>query len=69
MLLKGYWELDYRGKFIRTLWMVPIVIALIILSLLIFTPQTIYFAGSLFSLLIAQLVYNYKKWKGESNTD
>lgn len=66
MPLKSYWELNYRGKFIRTLWTTPFAILVIILLLLFSSPISIAASVYLFLLLIAQLVDNYRKWKGKS---
>lgn len=81
MLLKGggplkngrdsnfnYWNLNYRGKFIRTLWMIPIgVLGLILLFIIGAQIITIKALSVLFIvILIAQLIYNYVKWKNES---
>lgn len=68
ILLKSYWELSYKGKFIRTLWMVPVTILILLILFKISTPFTIASAVFLFVLLIAQLIYNYTKWKVKSNS-
>lgn len=63
-----YWNLSYRRKFIRTLWMIPFVILAIMLiwatwkSVLI----TSIFAVAMICGEIIQASYTYKKWK---NTD
>ena len=63
-----YWNLSYRRKFIRTLWMIPIWILLVIL--LHTTFQSCIFTciiGGLSGILLwIQAVYNYKKWKEEN---
>ncbi|QDI90684.1 hypothetical protein EPH95_05405 [Salicibibacter halophilus] len=65
-----YWKLNYRSKFRRTLWHVPFAI---ILSILIFTffgltTINIVVVITMLSLLIAQLLYTYLKWKSERKT-
>lgn len=62
-----YWKLSYRRKFIRTLWMIPVVVVLIIwfhvtFQALIWTCIAAVMCGV---LLLAQGIYNYKKWKNE----
>ena len=60
-----YWNLSYRRKFIRTLWLLPIVIIAIIL-LFYFHGRTL-FAVLLTILLVVvfiiQTIYTYKKHK------
>ena len=64
-----YWKMNYKGKFRRTLWCIPIVIVLCFL-----TPH---FMGSywpaydifLLAVLIWQLVYTYRKMKSEEHSD
>lgn len=62
-----YWKLSYRRKFIRTIWMLPIFAILIILRHITFqsSVQTFAIVVLIFILLLAQAVYNYKKWKNE----
>lgn len=62
-----YWKLSYRRKFIRTLWMFPIFAILIILRHITFQSsiQTFAIEILIFVLLLAQAIYNYKKWKNE----
>lgn len=64
-----YWKMNYKGKFKRTLWFIPIVIILCFL-----TP---FFMGSYWPVydvlivvvLIWQLIYTYKKMKAEERPD
>ena len=64
-----YFNLSYRRKFIRTLWMIPwMIIVLVFLywnrvSMYILIPVTILFAITEY----IQATYNYKKWKEETN--
>lgn len=62
-----YWKLSYRRKFIRTIWMFPIFAILIILRHITFqsSVQTFAIVVLIFILLLAQAIYNYKKWKNE----
>ncbi len=62
-----YWKLSYRRKFIRTIWMFPIFAILIILRHITFqsSVQTFTIGVLIFILLLAQAIYNYKKWKNE----
>lgn len=62
-----YWKLSYRRKFIRTLWMIPISIIIIICLHTKFQSDIgTYLLTTIFSiLLLIQAVYNYKKWKRE----
>lgn len=60
-----YWNLSYRRKFIRTLWWTPLsVIALVLIwkSKYNIVLNTI-ITAALISINLAQLIYNYKKWK------
>lgn len=60
-----YWNLSYRRKFIRTLWLLPFMIIVIIL-LFYFDIRTL-FAVLLTILLVVgfiiQTIYTYKKYK------
>jgi len=62
-----YWKLSYRRKFIRTLWMIPFLVAIIIILFVLQTNITYAVAVSIILLIIffVQLIYNYKKWKHE----
>lgn len=64
---KYWWELNYKGKFIRTLWMVPVtVITIIILIITDLPAHTTMIMSVLFIItLIIQLIYTYTKWKKE----
>lgn len=60
-----YWNLSYRRKFIRTLWMIPFgVIALLLDWFVIdsFILNIIVTITIVISLII-QLIYTYLKWK------
>lgn len=60
-----YWNLSYRRKMIRTLWMFPVVLAAI--GVFYITCQSLLFTAVmgaiLFGTLIIQTIYNYRKWK------
>ena len=64
-----YWNLSYRRKLIRSIWLTP---------LTIFVPLYVYFrmksvyiaiivAVVLALVDIAQISYNYRKWKSDEN--
>ena len=63
-----YWNLSYRRRLIRTLWMVPIWILLVILLHTKFQSRifTCIVGGLSGILLWIQAAYNYKKWKDKS---
>ena len=63
----NYWKLNYRKKFIRTLWMVPVTIFLTIQMILSggSSKPTFILVPALFVTLIVQLLYTYFKWKNE----
>ncbi|MBS7009107.1 hypothetical protein [Anaerostipes sp.] len=63
----SYWDLDYKGKFKRTLWMLPLVIIFCILSpfLAQYSILPIWFPALLIVIFIAQAVYTYAMWKKE----
>lgn len=66
-----YFNLSHRRKFIRTLWMIPwMIIVLVFLywkrvSMFILIPVTLLFAITEY----IQAAYNYKKWKEETNKE
>jgi hypothetical protein len=64
-----YWRLSYRRKFIRTLWMIPFLLAAIILIFV--SPLKIVYAVVVSIILLVifliQLIYTYKKWKCTEN--
>lgn len=59
-----YWKLSYRRKFIRTLWLLPIFIIIMVLFHLTFRSYflTCIVGVAYFLLLLAQAIYNYRKW-------
>lgn len=65
-----YWNLSYRRKFIRTLWLTPgLIIALGIIwvsdfNKILKTVATVL----LISVDLIQLIYTYKKWKSNETT-
>ena len=63
----NYWKLNYKKKFYRTLWMIPVTIFLTIQMLLSGGPSqpTLILVPALFVTLIVQLLYTYLKWKYE----
>lgn len=62
-----YWKLSYRRKFIRTLWLIPVDIIVIVEFYKMFQSYT--FTGiivvMLFASIFIQAIYNYRKWKNE----
>jgi hypothetical protein len=64
----NYWKLSYRKKFIRTLWMIPVVIFLSIqlFVLDIHSNFSVFLIVLLIVTLIVQLIYTYIKWKSET---
>lgn len=62
-----YWNLSYRRRFIRDLCALPIVVAVIIVIQFAGNPsvRTIIWEVVLGFVTIAQIAYDYKKWKEE----
>lgn len=62
-----YWNLSYRRKFIRTLWMLPAFV--IVMFFLHITFKSYLLTGVTGAVLgitfIIQAVYCYRKWKAE----
>lgn len=67
----NYWKLNFRKKFIRTLWMIPVDIFLIIQLLIsdASTQITLILIIALVLTQIAQSVYTYMKWKSETQNE
>lgn len=63
----NYWKLNYRAKFIRTLWMIPVTIFLSIQLYVMDMPSnfSVILLVLLIVTLIVQLTYTYSKWKSE----
>lgn len=63
----SYWKLSYRRKFIRTLWMLPICIVVLVFFYLSSPQDTLVLGILVLALIVSiiQLVYNYVKWKAE----
>lgn len=64
-----YWRLSYRRKFIRTLWTMGIIVAIII-GAVIAQPAGDHFGLYLFALTVLvlgpiQAAYNYWRWQSE----
>ncbi|MGM9950892.1 MAG: hypothetical protein ACI33P_12240 [Lysinibacillus sp.] len=68
----AYYELSYRRKMIRTMWMLPVVLIFLVVFSAAIEMNII---GKVFvwifllALFIAQLFYNYYKWKQEEQED
>ena len=67
----NYWNLSYRRKFIRTLWMIPwILLAAFLVYVRTNSPViSVALAVVLAVIEIIQAAYNYCKWKGEQPTE
>ena len=63
-----YWKMNYKGKFRRTLWMIPFVIILCILLPLCLGSSWIIYDIIIIAILVWQLWYTYKKMKLEERT-
>jgi hypothetical protein len=62
-----YWNLSYKRKLIRTLWLSPLVLIVLIIPepyLLFNLPKNIFFSICLAAFL-TQIIYNYYRWKKE----
>ena len=64
-----YWNLSYRRKFIRSLWITPFLIFVIILGWIVWKSVLVAAIFTILGLgiLIIQLIYNYKRWKDTDN--
>lgn len=60
-----YWNLSYRRKFIRTLWITPL--GVLVSGYAFFRGNDLFvkiiFPIALLILNLCQLIYNYIKWK------
>ena len=67
----NYWKMNYRTKFIRTLWMNPVAIYLSIQMFVMDIPSkfSVFLLVLLLGTLIVQLIYTYIKWKSERQTE
>lgn len=61
----NYWKLSYRRRFVRNLWMLPLLIA--ITGILITRGDSILTCRIIPIILLVssvfELIYNYLKWK------
>ena len=64
-----YWNLSYRRKFIRSLWITPFLIFVIILGWVTWESALVAAIFTILGLdiLITQVIYNYKRWKDTDN--
>lgn len=60
-----YWNMNYRGKFRRTLWMIPVAVILCFLTPLFMGSLWFVYDIILVAVLIWQVCYTYKKMKEE----
>lgn len=60
-----YWKLSYRRRFIRNLWLLPLVIVLT--GWMLWSVDKVLFNRILPMVLLVisifELIYNYRKWK------
>ena len=63
----NYWKLNYKRKFFRTLWLIPVVIIITFQLLIMMQPDKVstVLVIAIIVILIAQLLYTYTKWKNE----
>ena len=66
-----YWDATYKNRFFRTLWLIPVWIALLIIMIVIGTPvQITTIVAFLFaSGIFLQASANHRKWKHEELKD
>ena len=64
-----YWKMNYKGKFKRTLWLIPMVIILCFLTPLFMGPYWLVYDVLMVVVLIWQLIYTYRKMKSEERSD
>ena len=64
-----YWRMNYKGKFKRTLWFIPIVIILCFVTPLFMGTYWPVYDVLVIVVLIWQLIYTYKKMKAEEHMD
>ncbi len=62
-----YNKLSYRRKFIRTIWFIPIGIAVGILISYINLIISLFYWLPFVIVVVKQLKYNYTMWKKETN--
>lgn len=62
----NYWKMNYRGKFKRTLWFIPVVAVLCFLTPYFMGKFWLLYDIVLVAVLIAQLIYTYRKMKDET---
>lgn len=60
-----YWNMNYKGKFKRTLWLIPLVVILCFLTPLFMGRFWLIYNIILVAILIWQLLYTYKMMKLE----
>lgn len=64
-----YWKLNYRKKFMRTLWMIPFSVFVLIM-LFTFSESPVHLkiiaTSILLVTLLIQLIYTHYKWKNET---
>lgn len=65
----AYWKLSYRRKFLRTLWVTPIIFLPFVLpeGYVAGVPRDA-FLWIFLALFLVQAAYTYKKWKEEDRS-
>ena len=64
-----YWKMNFKGKFRRTLWFIPIVIILCFLTPFFMDSYWPVYDILMVAVLIWQLIYTYRKMKSEERSD
>ncbi|WP_312648956.1 hypothetical protein [Aminipila sp.] len=62
-----YWNLSYRRKFIRTLWITPFTIFACLLVWHVYHSKILTVGYSIIITVVGviQAIYTYRKWKNE----
>ncbi|MEW9095489.1 MAG: hypothetical protein AB2417_10450 [Clostridiaceae bacterium] len=65
-----YWNLSYRRKFIRTLWMIPFYTAVLAFIWFINSNSVMNTILIIFGVvvLLIQLIYTYSRWKKDEQS-
>ena len=64
-----YWRMNFKGKFKRTLWFIPIVIIMCFLTPFFMGAYWPVYDVLMIVVLIWQLIYTYRKMKSEEQSD
>ncbi|WP_315120813.1 hypothetical protein [uncultured Clostridium sp.] len=65
-----YWNLSYRRKFIRTLWMIPFCTAVLVFIWFINSNSVMNTILTTFCIVVflIQLIYTYSRWKKDEHS-